>query len=530
MTSYLNYLIEANAGLCFFALACALLLKRDTDFKVKRMLFLAGVMASVIFPMFHIKTNHIALPALSDVIPVVWLPEFTLQAESGMAKNSQGSFSIWKLIAMIYACGVVFFLSLFLIQLIRLIRIIKQSATHRVNNLIIAESNDSYPSFSFFNFIFIGQASALSQHEKEQIIAHEQVHAQQRHSFDIIVINIIGIFFWFNPVVRIYRKIFVQLHEFEADARAVKTHDVNEYCNLLARVALMSADIRMANYFNNSLTLKRIEMIRKIKMKLHRWKIATVGSMLLIFFVTVACHDQVIQEVTDIAQSSTMALDVPAVVQQQYDQLKANHPDLKLLLIEVDAEGKAKLEAMQQQMNQLDQSQIAGVHMFKPTAVNNEPVRNFMIIQYNEQIADISERSKSNETYTIVEESAAPVGGMPALYDFLSENITYPKESRASGIEGKVLVGFVVEPDGTITSLSVLKGVDPAIDAEALRVMALSPKWTPAKNKGMLVRQKLVLPINFSLGDKEDTKKKTSSLEDLYFQFPIAKKKANSTC
>src|SRR5690606_25574977 len=120
----------------------------------------------------------------------------------------------------------------------------------------------------------------------------------------------------------------------------------------------------------------------------------------------------------------------------------------------------------------------------------------------------------SNEVYTIVEESALPVGGMPELYKFLSTNMLYPRASRINGVEGKVLVEFVVEPDGTITSLNVLKGVDPAIDAEALRVMALSPKWTPAKNKGVLVRQKLVLPINFSLGNKEDTKKKTSSLDN----------------
>src|SRR5690606_4407949 len=190
MTTYLNYLIEANAGLCFFAIVCALLLKSDTDFKVKRMLFLTGVIASITFPMFHFHTDHIVLPSLSDVIPVLWLPEFTVQAASGMAEKAKGSFSIWKILTMIYGCGVIFFLALFLVQLFRLIRIIKNSATHRINNLIIAESNDSYPSFSFFNFIFIGQASVLSQHEKEQIIAHEQVHAQQRHSFDIILVNI----------------------------------------------------------------------------------------------------------------------------------------------------------------------------------------------------------------------------------------------------------------------------------------------------------------------------------------------------
>jgi TonB family protein len=385
----------------------------------------------------------------------------------------------------------------------------------------IAETNESRHSFSFFNFIYIGNAKSLTETERAQVIAHERVHAKQLHSFDILLLNIIGAFFWFNPVIRLYKKIFVQLHEFEADARAVRTDGVNEYCNLLARVALMSADIPMANYFNQSLTLKRIEMIRTIKRKFRKWKIAFLGAMMIGFFFLAACHDQVIDDATALAKNSSMPVDVPADVQQTYDALKAKHPDQKLLLVEVDDEGKAKLKEMQDVINSLDQNKITSINIIKPEAKAGEPVRNFMIIQHNEYVSAISERSKSDEVYTIVEESASPVGGMPALFDFLGKNMKYPTKAAQDQVEGVVMIEFVVQPDGQITDAVVKKGVEASLDAEALRVVQQLPAWNPGKNEGVVVRQKMVLPISFKLS--ADQKKKTSSLNNLFLPFLLQK-------
>ena len=102
-----------------------------------------------------------------------------------------------------------------------------------------------------------------------------------------------------------YKKIFVHLHEYEADARSVKTHDVNDYCSLLAKVALLSADIRLANHFSNSLTLKRIQMIRKIRSKTKWWKVALLGATVPLFFFVVACQDQLAGDVTALAGDSS---------------------------------------------------------------------------------------------------------------------------------------------------------------------------------------------------------------------------------
>jgi TonB family protein len=144
-----------------------------------------------------------------------------------------------------------------------------------------------------------------------------------------------------------------------------------------------------------------------------------------------------------------------------------------------------------------------------------------MIIQHNEYVSAISERSKSDEVYTIVEESASPVGGMPALFDFLGKNMKYPTKAAQDQVEGVVMIEFVVQPDGQITDAVVKKGVEASLDAEALRVVQQLPAWNPGKNEGVVVRQKMVLPISFKLS--ADQKKKTSSLNNLFLPFLLQK-------
>ena len=88
---------------------------------------------------------------------------------------------------------------------------------------------------------------------------------------------------------------------------------------------------------------------------------------------------------------------------------------------------------------------------------------------------------------------------MQALFEFLKENIKYPEDAQKQKVEGRVLVKFVVETDGSISNIEVAKNAFPSLDAEAERVTRLMPKWTPGKQKGQVVRVKFVLPINFSL-------------------------------
>jgi periplasmic protein TonB len=107
------------------------------------------------------------------------------------------------------------------------------------------------------------------------------------------------------------------------------------------------------------------------------------------------------------------------------------------------------------------------------------------------------EEEDANALFTIVEESAEPVGGINAFNLFVATQTKYPSQAKRMGIDGKVFLEFVVEKDGSITAIRVLKGIGGGCDEEAVRVVGLAPKWKPGKQRGTPVRQKMILPINF---------------------------------
>lgn len=116
-------------------------------------------------------------------------------------------------------------------------------------------------------------------------------------------------------------------------------------------------------------------------------------------------------------------------------------------------------------------------------------------------IAPVVEEEKEdpNTIFTVVEETAAPIGGMSAFYEYVGKKIKYPAQARRMNIEGRVFVEFVIEKDGSITDVKAIKGIGAGCDEEAERILQMAPKWKPGKQRGKPVRQKMVLPIMFKL-------------------------------
>ena len=107
--------------------------------------------------------------------------------------------------------------------------------------------------------------------------------------------------------------------------------------------------------------------------------------------------------------------------------------------------------------------------------------------------------SQSNQNvYDQVEEMPEFPGGMPAMIDFLQTNLQYPKDAIKQKVEGRVMVMFVVETDGSISNVRVARKVFPSLDKEAVRVVKAMPKWKPGKEKGRPVRVNFTLPVVFS--------------------------------
>ncbi len=112
---------------------------------------------------------------------------------------------------------------------------------------------------------------------------------------------------------------------------------------------------------------------------------------------------------------------------------------------------------------------------------------------------DFEEEEVEEAPVVIAEVSAQPQEGMPAFLQFIAQNIHYPKQAKRTGVEGKVFVQFIVEKDGTLSDIRAVRGIGAGCDEEALRVIKLSKPWVPARQRGVPVRQRLIIPIHFRL-------------------------------
>lgn len=123
------------------------------------------------------------------------------------------------------------------------------------------------------------------------------------------------------------------------------------------------------------------------------------------------------------------------------------------------------------------------------------------------KVDDQKPQSKAPEdVFTVVEEMPQFPGGDEARMKYLMENIKYPEEARKNGIQGTVYVSYVVEKDGSISNVKVLRGIDKECDEVAMNVIKNMPNWIPGKQRGQAVRVQFNMPIRFTLGEKEEKK------------------------
>ena len=121
------------------------------------------------------------------------------------------------------------------------------------------------------------------------------------------------------------------------------------------------------------------------------------------------------------------------------------------------------------------------------------------VLKIKEAVAQPEPKPEVEKVFDVVEQMPSFPGGPSALMEWLSNNVKYPVVAQENGVQGRVVVSFVVERDGSITDVNILRGVDPSLDREAMRVVKSMPKWTPGKQNGSAVRVKYQVPVSFRL-------------------------------
>ncbi len=141
-----------------------------------------------------------------------------------------------------------------------------------------------------------------------------------------------------------------------------------------------------------------------------------------------------------------------------------------------------------------EQSQLMISDEQVETTVNKEAVE---VVEQKQE--EVEPEQKEEEVFVVVEEMPEFPGGVVALRTYLAQAVKYPVIAQENGIQGKVYVNFVVNKDGSVSNAKIARGVDPSLDAEALRVVSTLPKWKPGKQRGAPVRVSYTVPINFQL-------------------------------
>ncbi len=487
-----NYLIEVNVALLLLAVGYWWLLRNEDDFRIKRFYLLGSLLVSVTAPFFSWPAPVDAVPTLTHVLPSYWLPEIVITSDgSSPAAHTPVAAAGWRWVGTIYWAGVCMAVLVFMYRTGRILHLRMRGGRQAWRGYRVVQSPALHSTFSFAGTIYLAQNRSIDEPEAQLMLQHEAAHVDCLHSYDILFTQLIGLFCWFNPVVRWYRTELAQQHEFEADAAVATPAGAAAYAQLLAEEALHQAGFSLAHHFNSSFTVKRIAMLQKLRTRLAFWKWPVIALVSAVAIAFVSCQDQ-LADLKVATENSTAALLWPKEVQDKLDELHRQQPHATFSVYELNEEG-------QKALNKIDGQSVTQVHVVASTSAGMGG--SYAIVQQGgvaSQLGDLS--ADRNMIFTVVEETATPKEGIESLYRYIAAQLRYPAQARREGVEGKVYLEFTVNTDGTLSDIRVVRGIGGGCDEEAVRVLEGSPAWNPGRQRGVTVRQKMVLPIIFKLG------------------------------
>ena len=472
MHPFMIYLIEANIALSLFFILYRLLLKRDTFLQLRRFFFLSVILFSLLYPLMTVPLPHSVSALFTPETEVVSGTVFFGEPVMGniIVEESVPSreFNLSRIGVVIYFSITLLFILRFLIQLISIFRIRMKSEPAEIFGTAVYRLKDDITPFSFFNLIFVN-TDKHSEAELTQILLHEQTHVQQRHSFDVLLIESLTLLFWWNPFVWLMKREMTMNLEYLAD-QGVLTHGVNsrEYQYHILRLTYQETAVPIVNNFNVSQLKQRIMMMNQSKSPAYKVGRYLLVLPLVLLFLT--------------ANSIYAAQREPADIEKE---------ELHPLVMQPMADNN-RMPTGQTELANPDQAELQGQGLQQPPPVKNE------------------------EIFVIVENQPEFPGGNGAMMKFIGESIRYPVEAQQKGIQGRVICNFVVMKDGSISDLQIVRGVDPLLDAEALRVLGLMPDWKPGTQRGQAVNVRFTLPVVFSLQGDKPEEQKSAVTDDVF--------------
>ena len=471
MGAFFIYILKSSVCLVLFYLFFRVLLSKETFHRFNRVALLGVLFLSLLIPFIEVTTNHQVevqqtMLTIEQVLLMAEMESATVDATGGVAVHEVASLSWIEILLLVYLAGIIFFACRNLYSLIRLFRLIHSGKREKLENgtTLVVHEQEIAP-FSWMKYIVISRKD-LEENGRE-ILIHEAAHIRHRHSIDLLVADICIFFQWFNPGAWLLKQELQNIHEYEADETVINEGvNAKEYQLLLIKKAVGTRLYSMANSFNHSKLKKRITMMLKEKSSpWARLKYLYVLPVAAIA-VTAFARPEVSETVEEI--SAVKVNDLTAIVETKVAESSGQL--LPVQSVPKDSVNRKSKVAVQQ----MDELVVVG-YASKDSVKDREPV------------------------FNVVEQMPSFPGGMEALMQYLAKNMRYPVEAQKNKVQGRVVVGFIVSKDGDIKKAHILRGVDPELDAEAIRVIESMPRWMPGMQRGKAVAVSYTLPVMFRL-------------------------------
>ena len=535
------YLLKVNAGIALFYAFYKLFCQRDTFFQWRRFALLSFLGISFIYPLLDIQEWVMEQPAiyeLADYYTVLMNTE-EVTATAPVAYEAPQRPDLLTLCTYLYYIGVLVMSLRFIIQLVSICRIRWKGQVVYLNGQRIISLPSEFNPFSFFGWIFLFLPK-LEEESKNEILMHEQTHARQWHSVDVIVSELANIVCWFNPFSWLLKGEIRLNLEYMADNQVAKTmEDSKQYQYHLLGLAHTNSKTGLYNNFNVSQIKSRIIMMNKKRTRTAgriKYALFVPLAAALLLASNISCTSTETQEAnTEVMESRAVEGEVFQVVEEMPEFPGGMAECMKWLAQNIKYPAEAQEKGIQGRVivqmvvekdgtithakvvrgvdPLLDTEALRVVNSspkWKPGKQNGEAVRVKYTLPIMFRLGGDSSDSKTAEApkeakvdengiHQVCEEMPEFPGGMQECMKWLGKNINYPEDCKKAGIQGRVIIQFVVDKDGSIKSPKVARSVHPSLDAEALRVISSSPKWKPGKQKGEAVKVKYTIPVLFKL-------------------------------
>jgi TonB family protein len=516
----LTYILQFNVFAILFYGFYLVFLQKETFHQPNRIFLVGSHLISLCVPV--LTSDWLKSLFVSETVEGnIQVYYFNALAATVVSGKNEG-ISLYELLAIIYGIGVVLFFIKFLFSLQSLRKILQKGTQ----------------AFSAFTF---GRKTYIDSNlpEYASIATHEQVHARQLHSADIIFMELLLVLNWFNPVLYFYEKAIKNIHEFLADEEAAKQLGPVAYAKLLLSQEFGVNPSIFINLFYEKATLKqRITMLAKPKSR--KSAILKYGLALPIFLGMLIVSSAFVYKTDVLTKTDKLLKKQEVVVDFNFSKNSELETLEKGIYENVSVSKKDTTPGVIKTMDEivvityrkdsvvyfidnvlstkeiceaLDPESIQSVSVIKtPQTINGKTyagrIDTKLKKEFNRDVKTEgaifsikveNDELKDQEIFTETEEPAKYVGGVNAMYKFLGENIRYPTEANFKNKGGRVFVKFVIKKDGTLANFEITKAGGYGMDEEAIRVLKNMPKWKPAKQNGKIVNAYYNMPVVFKI-------------------------------